>query len=114
MIFLNHLNLPSGGSQNFSEGIDKIFVYVAQEIPIFIPMILFALFMIVFISGITLQRRNQGTQDTPMWAAISMYTTSTAALIMTLADGLINLFTLVTTLTIAIAVSIWFFMSKDS
>ena len=51
MIFLNHLNLPSAGTQNYSEGIDKIFVYVAQEIPIFIPMILFALFMIIFLSG---------------------------------------------------------------
>lgn len=114
MIFLNHLNLPSAGTQNFTEGIDKLFVYVAQEIPIFIPMVLFALAMIIFVSGITLQRRNEGTQDTAMWAAIAMYITSTAALIMTLSAGLINLFTLVTTLTITIAVSVWFFMSKDS
>lgn len=106
-------NLPTETNINFSEGLDRLFVYVAQEVPLFIPAVLISLFFIVFITGILAQRRQEGRADTPMWFTISGWITATAAMIMLLVDDLIMLETVIISISVAMIGAIWLFISKD-
>lgn len=106
-------DLPAETSLNFTEGADRIFVYVAQQVPIFIPLVLFALFMIVLLGGFFAQKRSEGKGDMPQWFAIAGYITTIAAMLMLLVDNLVNLTTVIITISVSLVGSIWLFFSKD-
>lgn len=105
--------LPSNTALNFTEGLDRIFVYVAGQVPIFIPMVLFSFFMIILLGGFFSQKRTDGKGDFPQWFAIAGYLTAIASLLMLLIDGLINVPTVVVTIAVALGGSIWLLTSKD-
>lgn len=79
----------------------------------FIPMILFALFVIVLFSTFFTQKRFTGREDFFASFATAGFFTAVIALIMTLVDGLINNYTLTFTVVIAIIGVILLFFSRD-
>ena len=113
-IILQIFTLPSESSTNFTDGLDKLFIYVAGEVPIMIPLILFSFFMITLLGGFSSQVRREGKGDLPMWFSIAGYLTSILAMLMLLIDGLINLTTVLITLSITFAGVAWFFMSRNN
>jgi len=94
-------------------GIDEVLVGITTSVPIFTPMALFFIFAVVFITGVRKQKMTTGFGDAPLWATIAGIVTSMVALLLSLKSGLIQLETLVITITITIASGIWLFTSKD-
>ena len=100
-------------SVNLSEGFDNVFVYIQGQVPIFVPMLLLTFFMIVMLGGFFSQRRLIGEGQFVMWMAIAGYLTAGLAFLMTLAEGLINLTTLIIVITIAIFSTVLFLLTRD-
>ncbi len=105
--------LPNNTALNFSTGLDKLFVYVANQVPTFIPMMLFSLFMIIFLGGFFAQQRRTGTGDIAQWFSIAGWLTAISALLMFLIPDLINLPTVLITFGVAFTGMIWFYFTKD-
>ncbi len=106
-------SLPADTGINFTTGIDQAFVYVSGQVPIFIPLLLFSFFMIVLLGGYFAEQRRTGVGDSAQWFSIAGYLTSIAALMMLLIDNLIQLPTVIITLTVAFVGALWFFFSRD-
>ena len=106
--------LPADTGRNFSTGADQIFIYVADQVPQFYPLVLTAFFLIIFLNGYFMQKKSEGRGDAPQWASIAGYSTSILAFIFYLIVGLINLTTVIVTIAISLLATIWFFTSKDS
>ncbi len=101
-------NMPNG-----TTGIDTTLIEVMEEVPAFIPSLLFFIFMVVFLGGTSAQRKRSGSADTPMWATISGMSTLMVALPLTLTAGLIDTVTLSILVVITIASGFWFFLSRS-
>lgn len=112
-LFLARYALPGDTDLNFSAGADRLFVYIAQQVPLFIPLTLFAFFMVIFLGGVFSQRRQEGRGDIAMWFSIAGYITSTVTLLMFLVDGLINLTTVMIVLSVTFGGALWFLTTKE-
>lgn len=84
-----------------SSGLDSIFVYAARTVPIFAPLFLFSLFMIILLGTYLGSRKFSGQANFLSSAAIASFITAITAVILSLEDGLVDLYTLTTTLVIA-------------
>lgn len=98
---------------NATTGIDDALVQTASEVNVFVPMVLVFIFAVVFIGGITTQRRTTGRGDAPMWALLGSVTTLLLALVMTLVQGLIQVQVLAIVGAVTILSGLWFFMDKN-
>lgn len=98
---------------NATTGIDDVLVQTATAVDIFIPMLLFFIYMVVFLGGIISQRRTTGRGDAPMWALMASITILLLALIMTLVAGLIQIEVLAIIGAVTIMTGLWFFMDKN-
>lgn len=98
---------------NSTLGIDNILVSTQSAVHIFIPMVLFFIWGVVFISGILGQKKRSNYVDTPMWAVLASITTLMIALPMTLIAGLIQLEWLVIIVILTIMSGFWLFMDKN-
>lgn len=108
MIFLNYLyNLP-----NSTEGIDAIAIETINIFPAFTPILLFFVFLVVFIGGITRQKVRTGTADYSAWAIIASMATLLPALLFSVSAGFIRLDWLVIVVTLNILSAIWFFLDR--
>ena len=110
---MTHVTLPADSGFNFTEGLDQLFFYVASEVPIFIPMILFALFIVIMLGGFFSQQRQGGRGDFLMWGAIAGYITTGAAYILSLISGLISLQTVIIVLVITVVMNAFYLLSRD-
>ncbi len=90
-----------------------LFVYPAAVWSGFIPLVLFALYIIVLMSTFFTQKRLTGREDFFASVAVAGFFTAVIAIIMSLIDGLIDNFTLTTTVVIAIVGVILLFFTKD-
>lgn len=106
-------NLPQDVGVNFSRGGEQMIIYIAGQVPILIPSILLALFMIIFVTGTQLQRKLEGKSIYPQWFAISGLITATVSILMLLIEGLISTYVVGITIGVSIIGIIWFFMSGD-
>ncbi len=97
---------------NTSEGVHTIATYVADTVPIFMPMILFAIFIIAGLGSFFASIRVTGRGDFPASFAAAGFLTAIVATFMSLIP-LINLATLSLTYAIAIVGVIWLFFSRD-
>ena len=102
--------LPS--TVNYTQGADTLLVYIAREVPIFFPMVLFCFFLVVMLAGYSSQKRTQGFSNLAMWSAVAGWLTSGLAILMTLTSGIINVFTLVITFVISFICTLWFMTSR--
>jgi hypothetical protein len=97
---------------NKTTGIDDAIIQVAGSVPSFVPSFLFFIFFVVFLGGMATQKKRVGYSDAPVWSLIASIFTFMATLILSLADGLMNLETFSFVVGITILSAVWFFMSK--
>lgn len=98
---------------NTSAGIHELFIYAAEVVPIFIPLVLFALFIISCLGSFFAQKRLTGRASFPASFAVGGFITLLVAFMMTLIDGLINTSTLIVTLLVAMVGIFWLIFSRD-
>lgn len=110
---MTHVVLPADSGFNFTEGLDQLFFYTASQVPIFLPMVLFGLFMVVMLGGFFTQQRQTGKGDITMWMAIGGYITTGAAFILSLIEGLLSLQTVIIILVITIFLTTLYLLSRD-
>lgn len=94
-------------------GLDGMLTYVAHVEPIFIPMVLFGFFIIVLVGSFYSSKRlSMGGGDFSVAFAVAGFTTFLVSLVMTLIDGLINPFTVIICLIVAMLGVLFLFFSK--
>ena len=98
---------------NMTDGIDVALIGTATAVPIFIPMFLLFVFGVVFVGGITSQKRRLGTADMPMWATTASLSTLMVSLPLTLAIGLITLDILAVVVVLTIMSGVWLFLDRN-
>jgi len=112
MIFLTYLyNLP-----NATSGADAILYQTINISPkfsgVFVPLILFFVFAVVFIGGITRQKIRTGTADYSAWAIIASMATLLPALLFSISAGFIRLDWLIIVVSLNMLSAIWFFLDR--
>lgn len=99
---------------NISSGMDDALVGIFTMVPIFTPMMLFFIFLVVLIGGSSAQSRRTGTADIPLWSTIASLSTMMIALALSLISGMIQTFTLVVVVVITIISGIWLFLDRNN
>ena len=97
---------------NTSKGVQVVFQYAAETVPVFTPLVLFALFVITCLGVYFSQIRLRGVGD--FWAAFAVagYLTVLVAYLMSLIEGMINLPTMAFCVVVAIAGTLLLFITK--
>ncbi len=99
---------------NTSQGIHMVFVYVNDITSgLFSRLLLFSFFLILAIGSYFAQKRSTGKGDLPSSFAIAGFLTSTAAIIMSFVDGLINTYDIVIVFSATFLFVLWLFMSSN-
>jgi len=98
---------------NLSKGVDQFLIYIQDQVPIFVPMMLFAFYIIIALAGFFSEERLKGNGDFPMWLAIAGVVTVGLTFVLNTVEGLINLTTMVIVFTVTVLSAIFFFLSKD-
>lgn len=94
-------------------GIHGIFLYVADINPFFIPLILFATFMIVLLGTYFSQMRLKGNGDFFASFAVAGYLTIISAFVLNLIPNLVNLLTLAVCIVVSVVGTILLLISRD-
>jgi len=97
---------------NMTGGLDNTIQEIAREVPAFPIGILLFVFGVVFLGGITTQKRRSGFYDSPMWSVIASTSTLLVALLFTLVSGIIDLLTLGVVAAVTIFSGVWLYLSK--
>jgi len=100
-------------SVNTSAGIHTLLTYSADVVPIFIPLTLFAFFLISCVGSYYASVRISNTGDFPASFAAAGFITSLLATSMSLIPGLINLTTLISVFGVTILGVLWLFFSRN-
>lgn len=90
-----------------------LFTYPAEVVPVFAPLLLFALFMIALLGTYYSQKRLTGRGDFFSSFAVAGYFTAVIAIVMSLVDGLINTSVVVTAIVVAVIGTIFLFTGHD-
>ncbi len=98
--------------RNTSQGLHVLFVYVSDIVPLFIPLLLTSIFLIVALSTFFAARRLGGPADITASFAAAAYLTAVVAIVLSLIPGLMDVITLVITLVIAVIATLWLFLSE--
>ena len=103
--------------QTFQEfnrtGIAGLFLYPASVVSLFIPLILFALFTITLLATYFSQRRLTGRGSFTASFAIAGYLTAVTSIVMSLIPGLINNYTMVVCVAVAVVATLILLISKN-
>jgi len=91
---------------------DSLLTDTISAVPIFTPLVLLFVFMIVFLGGITRQKARTGDADYPMWSVVASIATLLVSLIMSVTSGVIQLDWLVVVVVITIFSGAWLFLDK--
>ena len=97
--------------RNTSEGLHILFVYVSDIVPLFIPLLLASVFMIILLATFFSQRRLTGTADISASFAAASYVTVVVAATLSIIPGLMDVITLIITLVIATIATLWLYMA---
>lgn len=92
---MTHYQLPQDTAFNFSSGMDQLFLYIAQQVPIFFPSVLFAFFMVITLGGFFAEQRLTSQGDFLKWAAVGSFLTSGLSFIMSIPDGMVSTTTVI-------------------
>lgn len=99
---------------NMSQGLDQLFYYVADVVPIFIPLVLFAFFTIICLGSFFAQKRFSGRGDFFSSFAVAGYVTTVLAFLFSMIPDLVNPFTIAVCVVISIIGTLLLFVSRDS
>ena len=98
---------------NETSGMDAILLQMSSgKLSFVVPMLLFFMFLVVFIGGITRQKTRTGTADYSAWSVIASISTMLVALIFSISAGYIGLDILVLIVGLTIGSGIWFFLDR--
>ena len=89
-----------------------LFLYPAQVVPAFVPLILVSLFLVALMTTYFSQRRLTGRGDFTSSFAVSGYFVTVVAFIMSLITNLVNIITVTICLSISIVGTILLLISK--
>jgi len=102
------------GNRNASKGIQEIFIYVNDVTNnVFTPMFLFSFFLIVFLGSYFTAERVRGRGDWFISFIVAGYTTSGLAIILSFIPGLIDITTIIVTLSVSFIGTIILFLTKE-
>ncbi len=96
-----------------TQGLGMILIYVANIVPLFIPLVLFALFVITGVGSFMFQEKFKGRGDIPSSFAAASVLVALTSFMFTLIDGLINLTTVIICFVVAVIAVIFLFISKE-
>lgn len=99
---------------NTSAGIHTIFQYSAETVPILVPLILFAAFIISCVGSFYAQTRFSGKGNLPASFAVGGLFISALSIFLSFIPGMINLPTIATCGAIAIAGVLWLFFNSTN
>lgn len=94
-------------------GIEGLFTYVAQVVPIFIPLLLFAVFMITMLGSFFSQKRLEGKSDFLSSFAVAAWFTTIIAFVLSLVPNLVNLLTISVCIVTSVISAILLLTSGD-
>lgn len=97
---------------NLTGGMDEVIVEVVAQVPSFLIGLLLFVFGVVFLGGVSTQKRRTGYADYPLWATMASLSTLMITLILTIKQGLIGLDILGIVVAITIFSGLWLFLSK--
>lgn len=89
-----------------------LFTYPASVVPIFIPLVLFAVFVVTLLSTFFSEKRLRGQGDFFSSFAVAGYFTAVIAFAMSMTEGLIDITTIVITVVVAIIGTILLFATR--
>lgn len=98
---------------NLTTGIDDILVQTIGQVPTFVPMLLIFVFGIIFLGGITSQKRRLGTADVPMWTVMASMGALLVALPMTMIEGFMPLEILSVVVIVTLFSGLWLFLNRN-
>ncbi len=102
--------------QTFSEwnqtGLDQMFVYAAEVVPIFIPLFLFSFFIIITLASYFSSKRLSNDGDLAASFAVAGFSTVILALVLSLIPGLIPTTYVVIVIAVAVLGILFLFFSK--
>jgi len=99
---------------NNTTNMNQIVVDTISVIPELSPLILFLVFCIVAIGGISRQRWKTGRADSILWLTLASISTLIVTLIMSVVAGVINLLTLSIVISLTILFGVWFFLDRKA
>lgn len=94
-------------------GLDQLFVYSAEIVPAFIPMLLFSLFIITFFATFFTKQRLTGRGDAPSSFASASFLMTIVASLMMIIENLIETQTVVICFAVSLISIIWLYIAKD-
>ncbi len=98
---------------NQSEGIHVLFEYVADVVPLFIPLLLFAFFSIMCLGNFYSEQRTRSRADFASSFAVAGWATVILAFLLALVSDLVNLVTMVVVFVVAMIGSMWLLLAQD-
>jgi hypothetical protein len=106
-------NLPPEATAN--NGLVGALQYLANQLPMLFPALLFFIWIIILSSGYGLQRIKsiQGKANMPMWSAISSLITTSAAIVLFLIPGILDPITLSICIVLTIVFTLWFMFTNQ-
>jgi len=97
---------------NSTEGIDNIAIQTFDLFPGFGALLLFFIFLLIFIGGISRQTLRTGTADYSAWAVIASISTLIPTLLLSVTSGFIQLDWLIIVVSVNIISATWFFLDR--
>lgn len=99
---------------NTTGGIESLFQYSAEVVPVFIPLVLFAVFLVATLGSYFARMRSNFDKkgDFPASFAVGSWITAIIAVTLSLFENLIRTSTVVTTIALAITGMIWLYVSR--
>lgn len=98
---------------NMSNGIQGLFTYAGSAVPAFIPLTLFAFFVIILLATYFSQRRFDGRGDLPASFTVAGFATAVLCTVFSLYDGLVDIMVLSITYGVAVMGVLWLLSTRD-
>lgn len=95
---------------------DQLVINISQNVPIIPNILLVTIFLVIALSGYMSKSRREGSEkagNLPMWFAIAGLITSTGSFILFLADGIVNITTVITCFSVTILSCLWYLFSDN-
>lgn len=107
------MTYPELTDKNLSEGMQGLLTYGGEVVPSFIPLTLFAFFVIILLATYFSQRRFDGRGDFPASFTVAGFATAVLCTVFSLYDGLVDIMVLSATYGIAVVGVLWLLSTRD-
>lgn len=100
---------------NSSEGLQVLFIYVNDVTGgLFINMFLFALFIVAMMGSFFASKRTTGQGNLAVSFAVAGYFVAGASIILSLIPNIVNIFTVIISVVVAVIGTLWLYMAESS